>query len=230
MPAASHWFQSELHLRENVLCYDINEGCSGYEQGLYLASLLVSSKQCRKVLLLVGDTISKITSPQDKATRLIFGDAGTASIISNMDCDMVFNIKSYGERNSAIVREHNGFLQMDGGGIMQFTLNDVPKNVEEILAFAGVTKDDVNLYACHQANKLILSSLADILHISSEKLPFGASQIGNTSSASIPLVLTQNKDKALNKCMLCGFGVGLACALCLTDLSRTDIKETVYYE
>lgn len=217
-------------MREDVLCFDVNEGCSGYEQGLYLASLLVSSKQCRKVLLLVGDTISKITSPEDKATRLIFGDAGTASIISNMDCDMVFNIRSYGERSGAIVRKHDGFLQMDGGGIMQFTLNDVPTNIEEILSFAGCSKDDVDLFACHQANKLILNSLADLLHVSEEQLPFTASEIGNTSSASIPLVLTKYKDKNLQKVLLCGFGVGLACACCLTDLSNTDIKETVYYE
>lgn len=104
LPATSHYLQHKLELSEDILCFDINEGCSGYVQGLYLASVLIQSKQCNKVLLLAGDTISKITNPNDRATRLIFGDAGTASIISgSTDKNIYFNINTYGGRYQAII-------------------------------------------------------------------------------------------------------------------------------
>lgn len=84
------FLQNKLGLSEEIICFDMNEGCSGYVQGLYLASALIASGQCHNVLVLAGDTISKITDTEDRATRLIFGDAGTASIISQIDNDGIF--------------------------------------------------------------------------------------------------------------------------------------------
>ena len=105
LPATSHYLQAKLNLSQDIICFDVNEGCSGYEQGLYLAATLIASGQCNNVLLLAGDTISKITDPEDRATRLIFGDAGTASIISKMDNEMYFNINTYGDRYAAIMTD-----------------------------------------------------------------------------------------------------------------------------
>lgn len=239
LPATSHYLQDKLGLSQNIVCFDINEGCSGYEQGLYLAATLIASEQCRNVLLLAGDTISKITDPQDRATRLIFGDAGTASIISASDTDMYFHINTYGDRYKAIlsdkVRVHQneyewgGHLHLEGMDIMNFTLNDVPENINALLNFCGWSKDEISLYACHQANKLILMSLADKLGVSHEKLPFVAENIGNTSSASIPLMFSCGVENGLNRVLLCGFGVGLACASCVADLSKTKILDVVNY-
>lgn len=241
LPATCHHLQDRLGLSNNIVCFDVNEGCSGYEQGLYLASLLVSSKQCKNVLLLAGDTISKITNPNDRATRLIFGDAGTASVIGEDNSYMVFNINTYGDKYEAIMTggsrhrlthssEHNGLLSLDGLGIMNFTLNEVPENILDLLDYAKIKKENIDLFACHQANKLILMSLADKLEISRERLPFVAGKTGNTSSASIPLMLCQEKFVDLANVLLCGFGVGLACASCLTDLSNTNILDVITYE
>lgn len=103
LPATCHYLQEKLGLSQDIVCFDINEGCSGYGQGLYLASALISSKQCNNILLLAGDTISKITDPEDRATRLIFGDAGTASIIGRAKSSIFFNINTYGDRYAAIM-------------------------------------------------------------------------------------------------------------------------------
>lgn len=65
------FLQNKLGLSEEIICFDMNEGCSGYVQGLYLASALIASGQCHNVLVLAGDTISKITDTEDRATRLI---------------------------------------------------------------------------------------------------------------------------------------------------------------
>lgn len=239
LPATSHYLQNKLDLSQNIVCFDINEGCSGYEQGLYLAATLIASKQCRNVLLLAGDSISKITNPKDRATRLIFGDAGTASVISANDTDMYFHINTYGDRYKAILSdkvrinlnkyEWGGQLHLEGMDIMNFTLNEVPENINALLDFCKLNKNDINLYACHQANKLILMSLADKLDIPHEKLPFTAENIGNTSSASIPLMISCGVSHELSRVLLCGFGVGLACASCVTDLSETKILDVVNY-
>lgn len=243
LPATSHWLQNKLGLSEECLCFDINEGCSGYVQGLYLSATLIASGQCKNVLVLAGDTISKITDPKDRATRLIFGDAGTASIICQTNyCDMFFNINTYGDRYQAIItedskhrksmRNRGGLLSLDGMGIMNFTLNEVPLNMKKLMEFTSADDNEIDLYACHQANKLILNSLADKMEVAHERLPFVAGETGNTSSASIPLMLCQEQYDARNlkQVMLCGFGVGLACGSCITDLSQTKILDVIVYE
>lgn len=240
LPATSHELQHRMGLSDSILCFDVNQGCSGYVNGLYLAALLVSSGQCRKVLLLAGDTISKLTSPTDRATRTIFGDAGTATIISIGEQNIAFNIQTFGDRFGAIIvpnsrhrsenlPENPGHLSLDGMGIMNFTLDEVPKNIEQLLDYTETTKDEIQLYACHQANKLILKSLADRLEVDQDKVPFVSGEIGNSSSASIPVLLAQLCDdkKSLQKVCCAGFGVGLSVASCIVDFSATKFYETV---
>lgn len=115
---------------------------------------------------------------------------------------------------------------------MNFTLNDVPVNMKKLEDFTGIDNSEIDLYVCHQANKLILDALADKIGVVRDKLPFAASETGNTSSASIPLMLCREQydSSKLEKVMLCGFGVGLACASCITDLSQTKILDVIVYE
>ena len=114
-------------------------------------------------------------------------------------------------------------------GIMDFTLNDVPLNMQKLMQFADVADKEIDYYICHQANKLILNALADKINVVYDKIPFAADKTGNTSSASIPLLLCQKQYENLHKVMLCGFGVGLACASCITDLSDTKILDVINY-
>lgn len=199
--------------------------------GLYTAGLL--ARQINKsVCLLGGDTISKITSSVDRATRCIFGDAGTATIVSPGTYDVNFIFESYGDRAGAIIMENSrhrkvespvndGYLYLDGIGIMNFTLNEVPDAMDKLLQSVDMDRNDVSLYACHQANKVILNSLADKLGVSQDKIPFTAGEIGNESSASIPLVLTVSQEHDLSNTLCCGFGVGLSVGACIYDFSAT---------
>lgn len=177
-----------------------------------------------------------MTHPDDRATRSIFGDAGTATLVEPGNGRFTFAFQSFGERNEAIitrnramrrsaprVEERDGFLYLDGGAVMDFTLEEVPVAIRAMLAACGETARNVSLFACHQANRLILRSLADALGVSRERVPFTAGEIGNESSASIPLVLTAMQDSAdLSRVLCAGFGVGLAIGLALGDFSRTE--------
>lgn len=154
-----------------------------------------------------------------------------------------FNIESWGEHDSTIIVEnsrhrivkdaqHTGYLFLNGMDIMNFTLDEVPNHIRMLCKFAHCSVDDISLFACHQANKLILNSLAASLSIESSKMPFVATETGNTSSASIPLLLSQEyaaygKKRELVKTCCCGFGVGLSAGGVLLDLSQTQIHPVV---
>lgn len=148
---------------------------------------------------------------------------------------LVFAFQSFGESKDAIIvrnraarreppqAEHDGSLYLDGGAIMEFALDKVPVAINEMLQACGQTVENVSLFACHQANQLILRSLADELGVAREKVPFTAGKIGNESSASIPLVLSAVQEQTeLTQVCCCGFGVGLAIGIAMADFSAVE--------
>ena len=239
LPATSHILQDRLGLRNDIICLDVNEGCAGYVTGLYTAALLAKNLN-KKVLLGGGDTNSKITSPDDRATRSIFGDAGFATLFSPGEQSLPFDFFSYGNLYEAIIMENsrhriidnpknNSMMYMDGKIVMDFTLDEIPIAIESFLQECKLNLSDISLFACHQPNKLIIETLADDqLNIPHEKMPFVAAETGNTSSASIPLVLSEcatTKNYDLSRVMCVGFGIGMAIGLCLADFSKTKFYE-----
>lgn len=240
IPATSHILQTRLGLPESTICIDINEGCSGFITGLYTAGL-IAEQYNGNVLLTGGDTLSKLTSPEDRALKSILSDAGYAAVISpGGNGEMKFMFEGYGERADALIVENsrhrktdnprnNGKLFMDGAAIMNFTLSDVPRVMKNFLDESGLTVNDITLFALHQANKLMLRTIAKKMGVPEEKMPFTAGDIGNTSSASIPLMLSGLSGSADMKCVMCaGFGMGLSVGVCTADLRDTKflgIKE-----
>lgn len=242
VPATSHILQDRLGLDNGIFCVDIIEGCAGFLKGLYTAFLL--SKQLNaSVLLANGDTMSRLTSPKDRATRCIFGDAGAVTLISpRPTASTPFDFVSFGDCFDTIIIENSGarkiehpkndgFIYMDGIAVLNFTLDRVPDMIARFLAANGLTKDDVTLYAFHQANQRILTALADKLEVPRDKVPFMSSNVGNVSSASIPLALALLNDTArFDRVLCCGFGVGMTIGVCLLDCSKTNIYGVQEYE
>lgn len=230
LPATSHILQDKLGLSREVYCLDVNEGCSGFVSGLYLAMNLAKSLK-KAVCFTGGDTASKLTAENDSATRGIFGDAGFAVIIEPGEDTYRFSFASYGEsyrniiiENSAVRKSsgsvNSGHIFMNGTAIMDFALNEVSKMIEAFLAESKLAVSDISLYACHQANKVILNTLADTLNVSRDIMPFIAGDTGNESSASVPMVLNACQNADLSRVLCCGFGVGLSIGLCMGDFSK----------
>jgi 3-oxoacyl-[acyl-carrier-protein] synthase-3 len=242
IPATSCSLHGRLGLSKNCIAFDINLGCSGYVYGLYVIANLVAAGSIKKALLLVGDTISRVTAPEDRSVSLLFGDAGSATLVektfSESSIDFVLGtdgtgidklqIPSGGFREPATgesslrrpqvdgnIRSRTD-LYMNGPEVFAFTLGTVPKMVKELLACSGRTMDDYDAVVLHQANKFMLEHLAKRLKIPSEKLVIGLENYGNTSCTSIPLALvTELKEqlrKNRNTLLLAGFGVGLSWA------------------
>ena len=169
----------------------------------------------------------------DRATRCIFGDAGTATIIEAGEQNVPFSFASYGDRYDAIIMENSrhriknnpvneGLLYLDGAEIMNFTLNEVPELIYGLLAGCEIDMNKISLLACHQANMVILRSLAEKLNVQADKVPFTSREIGNESSASIPMVLQASQVADLSKVLCCGFGVGLSAGAFIYDFTQTD--------
>ena len=242
LPATSCSLQARLGLPKTTAALDINLGCSGYVYGLWTIATMMMAGSFRRALLLVGDTISRIAAPEDRAVAPLFGDAGTATAIERDDAGGAWTFElgtdGRGERN--LIVPAGGFRQprggetsrrseresgnirsdedlfMDGAEIFNFTLREVRPLITAILASASQTLDDVDHIVMHQANRFMLQHLAKRLKLPEEKVVLALDAYGNTSSASIPLALTTSLAHRLRhesrRMLLVGFGVGYSWA------------------
>ncbi len=247
LPATACALHGKLGLSKHCAAFDINLGCSGYTYGLWMASNLIQNGAVKRVLLLVGDTISKVASPENRATFPLFGDAGTATLLecdgdaSEMPWSFSWGTDGHGA-NHLIVKEGGfraperfseaQFLSMDGGEIFAFTLAEVPALVQNLLDGAKWTLSDVDAVVLHQANTFMLKHLAKRMQIEPEQLPMCLSHYGNTSSASIPMTLCHmdafTKPQNL---ILAGFGVGYSwCGASLVVDEKTKCLDVVSFK
>lgn len=250
MPSTSTILQDRLGLSNECVCQDINYGCSGYIYGLLQASLWISTGCCKNVLVLAGDTTTRIINSKNRSERMVFGDAATATLLRKGNAELSFNIKTDGSGYDKLIVPAGGSrlpiseetnleytdlegnvrtkndLFMDGMSIFSFVISKVPKLIKESLP--GDKINDVDLFAFHQANHLIVSYLQKKLKLDIGKVPINVRDYGNTGPATIPLLLSDTYGsqqgeccKSLNKCCLSGFGIGLSWGCVICDLSST---------
>jgi 3-oxoacyl-[acyl-carrier-protein] synthase-3 len=233
LPTTACLLQSRLGLGTHVGAIDVNQGCSGYIYALGLAHGLIESGQARNVLLLTADTYSRLLDPGDFSVRSLFGDAATATLLSDVPSEQrslgpfVYGTDGQGGEN-LIVRalslrertlaesDHKPLraeaLKMDGPEIFTFAVSVVPPLVGRLLEKAGIGLADVDLFVFHQANAYILEKLRKKIGIPPEEFVIAMRHTGNTVSSTIPLALhAAMRDRRLtpgNRVLLAGFGVG----------------------
>jgi len=247
LPPSACLLQHRLGLRSNIGAFDFNLGCSGYIYGLSMATALIGSQQAQKVLLLNADTYSKFIHPKDKSTRTIFGDAGTATLISatsrNRLHSFIFGTDGAGAEQilvkvggcrfpakSTVVEEREdesgnikspACLVMNGPEVFNFTIQAVPALMEGVLQKAQISAAEIDLFVFHQANAFMLEHLRRKLKIPKEKFVLALEEVGNTVSATIPLALESAKRagqlKSPSRILLAGFGVGLSWGGCILE-------------
>ena len=224
IPSTSFKVHKELDLSESCGCFDINHGCTGYIYGLAMARSFISSKQCENILLLTSDTYSKLIDPNDSSLATLFGDGATATLIvaddkiddgigkcyfgTNRKKKDLLNCRNLGLKKS--INSQNK-LFMDGPGILNFTLDKIPKFLLNYLEENNAKIDDYDHIIFHQANKFILEKLYKKINAGSKGL-ISLENTGNTVSSSIPMVLEEllSRNHKKRKILLGGFGVGLS--------------------
>jgi len=257
IPATAPILQEKLGLPKTTLCFDMNLGCSGYVYALSTAFAYASAQGVNRVLLLVGETFSKITSPLDKVNAPLYGDAGTATLIEKGDfADAHFILCSDGSGKDAVIipsgeyrnptteenlREvemEDGNIRskhqifMDGMDVFNFALSVVPKSIKDMMNTAQITLNEVDYVVFHQANKFMTDFFAKRLKCPLEKVPYCLDRYGNTSSASIPLTIVSELNSGNlkgKKLILCGFGAGLSWATALVEFNNCNVSSIIEY-
>ena len=236
LPGNSSILQNRLGLPTSIGALDYNLGCSGYIYGLSLAKGLLLGHVAKGVLLVTAEAYTKRINRKDKGNRSIFGDAATATFLTEEDAgkigEFVLGTDGSGADNLIIrnggVRCRSGNkdektygsgniytdddLYMDGPEIFNFTIETVPGLIQNTLTKNNLEDKDVSYYIFHQANAYILKYLQAIMNIPSEKFWIDMRETGNTVSSSIPIALneavTSRTVCAGQTVVLSGFGVG----------------------
>ncbi|HXH17973.1 MAG TPA: ketoacyl-ACP synthase III [Chitinophagales bacterium] len=239
-PATSNILQDKLGLPGGCLALDINLGCSGYVYGIAVAASLLAALGRGKALLLAGDISTATVSEKDKSTAPIFSDAGSATAleIAPGSPPLFFNLQGNGKGFEAIMIPDGGYrhpvtekslqyqtagegivrnkthLILNGIDVFNFSVTEVPKNVEELLKFCGKDRTIVDYYLFHQANLLINESIRKKLKLESRQVPYSLRDYGNTSSATIPVTIVSRLREQVStqplRMIFSGFGVGLS--------------------
>lgn len=244
MPATACSLHGRLGLAPHCQAFDVGLGCSGYVYGVWLAAAMIAAG-CRRVLLLAGDTSSRFLDPSDRSTALLFGDAGSASALESVEGAPATHfvlgtdgggaphlaIEGGGFRLPAGGRAANEMLVMDGGEVFGFTLRAVPALIRTMLERTGRAVAEIDVFALHQANRFMLRHIAKKLGIAGDRMPINIDRYGNTSSASIPLLLSTDLAPRLtagpSDVLLAGFGTGFSWGAALLRGMRVDCAELV---
>lgn len=216
LPSSACILQDRLGIPTGAGALDFDLGCSGFVYGLAMAKGLVKAGVAQNVLLVTAETYTKYIGEMDKSTRTIFGDGATATLVDEEAASRIgeFSLGTDGSGAEKLILKEGEHLFMDGPEIFNFTLDVVPKTMDEVCAKNGIIRDDVDLFVFHQANKFMLDTIRKVNHIPKAKFYVNLEDTGNTVSSTIPITLRRAEENGIlhhgMKVMILGFGVGLS--------------------
>ena len=239
LPTTSCLVQDRLGLKTSCGALDYNLGCSGYVYGLAMADGLIQSGAAKNILLLTAETYSKYIDREDRSLRTIFGDGAAATLITASEEKSIWGFQ-FGSDGSggdmllvgdgcgrppkdAIQPRHKkrwkSRLYMDGPSLINFTVDAIPRLIDEILEANDLAKDDVGQFLMHQATWKMLDQLRARMDVATDRMPIELADVGNTVSSTIPILISRIRERecwdVARPHMMVGFGVGLSWAGCL---------------
>ncbi len=223
-PATSALLQQRLGLSEAVFTLDLNQGCAGFLAGILTAAHFLAHPTVRNVLLLGGDTLSRVLNSEDHTSAMLFGDAGFAAVIGRGE-GAPWTFASATSASEAINIPHGGTFAMAGTEIFNFTVTRVPEQLQHLMTITGDDCTTLDALYLHQANAFIVRQVARMLRFPTEKVPCRMTDRGNTSCASLPLLLCDLAAEGTTGCqraLLAAFGVGLTWISARMDIPLDD--------
>lgn len=215
LPHTAAIVHQKLGLPSTVAAFDVSLGCSGYIYSLNILSHFMEGNHMCNGLLFTADPYSKVLDPNDYVTELLFGDAATCSLISDKPVYACGNtlFGTDGSKHKAInVDAKTRRLSMDGRDVFKFTMRVIPEHILNCIQINNLTLQSIDLFLFHQASKYIVENISRKLDLTAEKVPFHASELGNTVSSTLPILLEDCIKGGPAFILLCGFGVGLSWA------------------
>jgi len=230
-PSTACFVQRNLALR-NAAAFDIGAGCAGFLYGLNLAQGLIRAGSYRRILLVGGEILTRTLDWTDRSTCVLLGDAAGAVVLGPDEGSErgllatriasdgtkweLLHIPGGGSRNPAshrTVDEGMHFMKMNGRETFKHATRNMAEISQAALTDAGLRLEDVDLLVPHQANLRIITYIAEKLGVPMEKVYTNVQRFGNTSSASIPLALTEARSVGRlhegDVVLMTAFGTGL---------------------
>ena len=197
----------------NAFAFDLEAACSSFLYGMSVAARYIESGKCKKVLLIGADMCSSMIDYTDRATCIIFGDAGGAVLFEPNEEGLglkdeylrsdgagreFLQVKSSGSLypvNKESLERRENFVFQDGKTVFKNAVFNMADVAERMLDRNGLTKEDINWLAAHQANKRIIEATANRIKLDSDKVMMNIQNYGNTTSATLPLLLADYEDQ-----------------------------------
>ncbi|MDO5554146.1 MAG: ketoacyl-ACP synthase III [Planctomycetia bacterium] len=240
-PPTACLLQHRLGLSQNTCTFDLVQACPAFTHSLATSTSLLTCGVAKNVLLIHADSLTQFIHPLDRELVPIHGDGAIALWLQGDANGTVFDWFAFGtngqqadriiipdgmgrhpvtsaslqeekdEKGNVRTRTH---LKMDGAAVFHFVIHTIPSFLRNACAEHNCTLDDYDLILFHQANKMIVDMLYNILKIPREKRFMYLEKVGNLSGASLPFVLAQacreKKLSAGSRVLMCGFGAGLS--------------------
>ena len=212
----------------NAFAYDLQGACSGFLFGMSAAAAYISSGRYNNVLLIGADTMSSIIDYSDRATCVIFGDGAGAVLFEPNDeglglQDEVLRVDGKGRAYLKIeaggsmlptsketVSQKQHFLHQEGRPVFKFAVSNMSAAITQVIKRNGLSKDDIDFVVAHQANKRILDAISNHLNLKSDQMLINIDRYGNTTAATLPLLLWDYEHllKKNQKLLFTAFGGG----------------------
>lgn len=246
IPSTSYVLHKRLNIKKDCLVFDINLGCSGFVNGLYVVAGLIESGTINRALLLVGDSDTNHQVTDDTSFTMMFGDAGSATIIERGEGTVCGMIRSDGEGFSTLITPVPGSRfpgvfdgseaglkkKMEGDEVFLFTITKVPRLFKDFYKTFNCDCDSFDYIMLHQANLMIINQITKRLKVSGDKVPVSLTEYGNTDGASVPVGIVDLCEKSelperLNL-ITAGFGIGLSWGIVSFQIDRKDVLPMIF--
>jgi 3-oxoacyl-[acyl-carrier-protein] synthase-3 len=231
-----------LQKRLGATCpaFDVNAACTGFIYALDIAVGYFARKRAKKILIVAAEEMSKLVDWKDRSTCVLFGDGAGAAVLSEGDGLLSIKLSASGSEDVLRINSTAGnspfseisaldpYLFMNGKEVYKFAVAAMCGDLEEVIREAGLSQQDIDFVLPHQANSRIIETAKSKLNIPAERYRTNIERFGNTSSASIPILLDElNRAGELepgNLLALSAFGGGLTTGACVIQWKKEKLK------
>ena len=229
MPSTAARVQAKVGA-DKAFAFDVTAACSGFVFALATAEKFIRSGQYKRGLVIGSETLSKVIDWEDRTTAVLFGDGAGGVLLesSEQQTFLAESLYTDGSRGEVLQSSFVGlsspysnkevdhkYLSMDGRAVFDFAIRDVAKSIKQTIEESPIETTDLDYLLLHQANDRILDKMARKIGVDRDKLPANMMEYGNTSAASIPILLSECVEQGLihldgsQTVLLSGFGGGL---------------------
>ena len=226
IPSTACVLQDRLGAK-HAAAFDLSAACSGFVYAASIAAQFIESSVYRHVLVIGGETLSKVIDWTDRNTCILFGDGAGAAVFGAVEDAL--DIPSSGSLcpvTPETIAQRLNFVHMDGKAVFRFAAKVMGKTVETSLHRAGMEREELDYLVPHQANIRIIQAAAKRLAMPMEKVIINIHHYGNMSAASIPVALAEaahaHQFKKGDNIALAGFGAGLTWASCIMKWAKEE--------